>query len=241
MQLTLSAINHKLNARIADNKRQTQPSICSLIQSRHCHKQVQAFANPTIRCTRNRGVLLVTAAVKKSSGKNVACSKTLVAKEGQDEAVLQLCKDITEYTKQRATDRSAGILTFDCSKDYYEANVFHFWEIYESNAHLGRYNTDEKVKKFMEDVQEHLEGPIGMALYEWRDGKLGNVCVQGGPKGEGGLDDATGASGAAGGAGLKQTSGTVDLSKFFCFKYPTDLSSLLCYPLTNNKCICYCS
>eukprot|EP00798_Chlamydomonas_sp_ICE-L_P020313 gene20313-27069_t len=32
------------------------------------------------------------------------------------------------------------------------------------------------------------------------------------PKGEGGLDDATGASGAAGGASLKQTSATVDLT-----------------------------
>ncbi len=35
-----------------------------------------------------------------------------------------------------------------------------------------------------------------------------------GPKGEGGLDDATGASGAAGGASMKQTSGTVDLSEW---------------------------
>lgn len=34
-----------------------------------------------------------------------------------------------------------------------------------------------------------------------------------GPKGEGGLDDATGASGAAGGASMKQTSNTVDLSE----------------------------
>lgn len=52
-----------------------------------------------------------------------------------------------------------------------------------------------------------------MALYEWNDGQLGAVCLQGGPKGEGGLDDATGASGAAGGAGLKQTSATLDLSE----------------------------
>ncbi len=29
-------------------------------------------------------------------------------------------------------------------------------------------------------IQEHLEGPIGMALYEWKDGKIGTVCVQGG-------------------------------------------------------------
>ncbi len=35
-----------------------------------------------------------------------------------------------------------------------------------------------------------------------------------GPKGEGGLDDATGASGSSGGASMKQTSATVDLSKW---------------------------
>ena len=29
-------------------------------------------------------------------------------------------------------------------------------------------------------VQQYLEGPVGMALYEWKDGQLGNVCVQGG-------------------------------------------------------------
>ena len=40
------------------------------------------------------------------------------------------------------------------------------------------------------------------------------LCVQPGPKGEGGLDDATGQSGGAGGgAGYTQTSGTVELGK----------------------------
>jgi hypothetical protein len=50
-----------------------------------------------------------------------------------------------------------------------------------------------------------------MALYEWVDGALGPASMQGGPKGEGGLDDATGASGAAGGASMKQTSRSFDL------------------------------
>ena len=48
-----------------------------------------------------------------------------------------------------------------------------------------------------------------------------------GPKGEGGLDDATGASGAAGGAGLKQTSATVDLG--------TPRS-----PWCSPWCLCFC-
>ena len=29
-------------------------------------------------------------------------------------------------------------------------------------------------------VQPFLEQPIGMALYEWKDGKIGAVCMQGG-------------------------------------------------------------
>lgn len=41
----------------------------------------------------------------------------------------------------------------------------------------------------------------------------GRTFTQGGPKGEGGLDDATGASKMAGGAGSKQTSAVVDLSE----------------------------
>ena len=29
-------------------------------------------------------------------------------------------------------------------------------------------------------VQQHLEGPIGMALYDWQDGQIGMACVHGG-------------------------------------------------------------
>ncbi|KAK9864744.1 hypothetical protein WJX84_005662 [Apatococcus fuscideae] len=109
------------------------------------------------------------------------------------------------------SDRQSGILQFECSQDNWEPNVVHFWERYVGNAKLGEHSTSSEMKRFMEKVQPYLEQPIGMALYEWKDGKIGAVCIQGGPKGEGGLDDATGASGAAGGAGLKQTSATVDL------------------------------
>jgi len=91
--------------------------------------------------------------------------------------------------------------------------MFHFWELYESNAALGRHNTTPEYESFMNKVQVLLDGPVGMVLYEMKDGKLGMASVQGGPRGEGGLDDATGASGTAGGAGYKQTSGVVDLTK----------------------------
>lgn len=109
-------------------------------------------------------------------------------------------------------NRSNGIQEFTCAVDGWEKNVFHFWERYESNAALGRHNTKPEVVKFMEEVSELLEKPVGMALYEYRDGKIGAVGLQGGPKGEGGLDDATGASGAAGGASYKQTSRAAQLT-----------------------------
>ena len=101
-------------------------------------------------------------------------------------------------------------------------------------------------------IQTHLEGPIGIALYEWKDGQIGAASIQGGklllsprddslssidwqacivhasavhalaacigktkcagPKGEGGLDDATGAGGT-GASRMTQTSATVDLGE----------------------------
>eukprot|EP00877_Chromochloris_zofingiensis_P012634 jgi/Chrzof1/7624/Cz02g30190.t1 len=77
---------------------------------------------------------------------------------------------------------------------------------------MDNHNKLPQVAGFMESVAPFLEGPIGVALYEYRNGQISNVCVHGGPKGEGGLDDATGAGGA-GGAGMKQTSTVVDLTQ----------------------------
>ncbi|GAB4816838.1 hypothetical protein N2152v2_003884 [Parachlorella kessleri] len=160
----------------------------------------------------SRGRLQIVAAVKKAAVKNVVCSKTLVVKPGKEDQVAKLCKTLVEFSHDRMRDRGSGINAFECSQDNWDKNVFHFWERYESNTHLGRHNTAPEFKSFMEKVQPLLEAPVGMALYEWRDGQLGNAAMQGGPKGEGGLDDATGASGSSGGASMKQTSATVDLT-----------------------------
>lgn len=160
----------------------------------------------------NRGRLQVVAAVKKKAEKNVVCSKTLIVTPGKEEQVAKLCQDLVVFSHERMRDKSSGINAFECSQDNWDKNVFHFWERYESNSHLGRHNTSNEFTTFMNKIQPWLEEPVGMALYEWRDGQLGNVAVQGGPKGEGGLDDATGASGSSGGASMKQTSATVDLT-----------------------------
>ena len=58
-------------------------------------------------------------------------------------------------------------------------------------------------------MSEYVEKPVGIALFEYVNGEIGNCCVEIGPKGEGGLDDATGANKYGGGARYEQTSNAV--------------------------------
>jgi len=169
---------------------------------------------------------ITTFALKRKNEKHIVCSKTLIATEGKESLVDEACTRLvaavglsgpqaTPATRAAATKR--GVIEFSYGRDSYEPKVFHFWERYDSNVSLGRHNTRDDIVAFLEDLTKEgcLEGPVGMVLYEWRDGQLGPACAQGGPKGEGGLDDATGGSGMAGGAGLKQTSATLDLVSSF--------------------------
>lgn len=151
--------------------------------------------------------------MKERSARNIVCSKTLVVKPERINDVLKLCQDVTTLSVEKAADKKAGIMVFDCVRDSWDTNVFHFWERYESVDSCNKHTTSPDVMKFMEKVQPHLEQPIGIAYYEWKSGQLGPSAVQIGPKGEGGLDDASGASGAAGGASMKQSSSTVDLTQ----------------------------
>ena len=177
------------------------------------------------------------AAVKRSADKHIVCSKTLTAKAGEEEKVNELCAALVAAAGPAS---APGVVEFSFGRDAYDPQTFHFWERYDSNVSLGRHNTRADVTAFMEEVRResvaavpspgwppppaptprppsapqvitHLEGPVGMVLYEWRDGQLSSACAQGGPKGEGGLDDATGGSGMAGGASLKQSSATLDM------------------------------
>ncbi|KAL3150343.1 hypothetical protein ABBQ32_000187 [Trebouxia sp. C0010 RCD-2024] len=158
----------------------------------------------------NRGQLQTLCAIKKKSEKNLVCSKTLTIKPEHKDQVLDMCRQVVTFSKEKMQSKKSGILAFECSEDNYEPLVVHFWERYDGNRSMGLHNTTDEYSSFMQKVQQHLEGPIGMALYEWQDGQIGMACVHGGPKGEGGLDDATGAGGA-GGASMKQSSAVVDL------------------------------
>jgi len=66
------------------------------------------------------------------------------------------------------------------------------------------------MKAFLEKSSAIVKDSIGISLYEIKDGKIGVSSIAEGPKGEGGLEDATGA-GSVGGAGYTQTSPVVNL------------------------------
>ncbi len=100
-----------------------------------------------------RGGLLILAAVKVSTDKNVVCSKTLVGVPGQEKKLHKLCQDITKFSQQRMSDRQSGILQFECSQDNWEPNVVHFWERYVGNAKLGEHSTSSEMKRFMEKAR----------------------------------------------------------------------------------------
>ncbi|KAG2453635.1 hypothetical protein HYH02_001848 [Chlamydomonas schloesseri] len=167
---------------------------------RQCFRQLSA----------SRGRLVVVAANKVRSKKQVACSRTLVAKPGHETEVARLSGQILEYTHGKGDKQ---ILEYTCVRDGWEANTFHFWERYETPTAFGEHTTTPRMVQLLTELQPHLTGPIGISLYSYENGMLGPASMQEGPKGEGGLDDATGASGAAGGASYKQTSRAFDLTK----------------------------
>lgn len=110
-----------------------------------------------------RRPLVVVAAIKARSGKQVACSKTLIARPAEKETVAKMCADITSYSLEQAKERASGIVVFNCVRDQWDDHVFHFWERYESNASLGRHNTCPRVVQFMEEVSRILARMAQMA------------------------------------------------------------------------------
>ncbi len=123
-------------------------------------------------------------AIKKTSEKNVVCVKTLVAHPQHIDKVQRLCQELLNSVQPCRADRlsQSGLLAFECSNDRWDSNVFHFWERYESNVAMGRFNNRDDMQRFMSNVQEYLEKPVGMVLYEWRDGHMGAACIQGGAR-----------------------------------------------------------
>ena len=102
------------------------------------------------RCS--RGALLVQAAVKQRSAREVVISKTLIARPDAKDKVWTLCEEASARAKAAMADRDVGLRAFDCVRDGWDDNVFHFWERYESNVALGRYNSSEPVLEWYKQV-----------------------------------------------------------------------------------------
>ena len=164
--------------------------------------------------TGERRQLSVVAAVKRKSAKQVACSKTVIGKPAYARKLERMCQDISTYSRERQQDAKSGIICFHVSKDPQEGHVFHFWEVYESDQAFASHTGSVEMKAFLKNISTLVEGPPGMVLYEIKDGHIGMAATAEGPKGEGGLDDATG-SGGCGGASYKQTSRVVNLGTLF--------------------------
>jgi len=139
--------------------------------------------------------LVVEAAKRISTGRSYALSSTLKIEEGNEEAVTALCKSIVQWAQEKQKDRKSGIEGFECNVDAFEKNTLHFWEIYESFPTMNDVRASPEHTKFMMDVRPLLTDPIALAAYEYKDGQIGHMMNPIGPKGEGGLDDATGQSG----------------------------------------------
>ncbi|XP_024518820.1 uncharacterized protein LOC112341984 isoform X1 [Selaginella moellendorffii] len=140
-----------------------------------------------------RSGVRIRAAKKVETGRSLVMSSTLVAEEGKEEAVVDLCKGILDWASEcQKSDKACGVLQFECKADLQEKNVYHFWERYESFLHLTTFRGSPEHVKFMKDVRPLLKKPIGLVAYEYKDGQIGHARVLIGPKGEGGLDDATG-------------------------------------------------
>ncbi|KAL4419412.1 hypothetical protein ABPG77_003386 [Micractinium sp. CCAP 211/92] len=193
-------------------RRAAAPAVAPLVPAAACLRG-PAQQPVAARQQRHRGRLVVTAAVKVQKGKQILCNKTLKAKEGSAEAVQQLCSDVAAFSQLRMADRRSGVLAFEMSEDDYEPGTFHFMELYASQKALADHAAAPEFRRFVDQVEPHLAGPLGMVLYEYSaDGKIGPASMEGEVKGEGGLDDATGTNRFGGGASMKQTSAVVDLT-----------------------------
>eukprot|EP00245_Coleochaete_scutata_P017510 TRINITY_DN860_c0_g9_i1.p1 TRINITY_DN860_c0_g9~~TRINITY_DN860_c0_g9_i1.p1 ORF type:complete len:276 (+),score=41.46 TRINITY_DN860_c0_g9_i1:69-896(+) len=157
--------------------------------------------------------LRVESAKRVRKEKKFLLSSTIVAAEGSEEQVLQLAQEIVAWGKKQQESKASGISDFTCTYDTFDKNVYHFWEVYNSFQAMNDCRASPEYSEFTNKVRPLLAGPIGMAVYEYADGQIGHMLNPIGPKGEGGLDDATG-QGTGGGASYKQTSGTVDLGNY---------------------------
>ncbi|KAH7427663.1 hypothetical protein KP509_10G054100 [Ceratopteris richardii] len=147
--------------------------------------------------------ITIEAAKRVDNMRSFLINSTLKAQEGEIEKVAKLCDDIRVWAREKKKDATVGCKHFDCYVDLYEKNVFHFMEEYMSVLHMNDFRASPEHIRFFEEVRPLLLEPIALSVYEIRDGKISCMLNPIGPKGEGGLDDATGQAGRGGDAYMK--------------------------------------
>ncbi|KAI5062458.1 hypothetical protein GOP47_0022997 [Adiantum capillus-veneris] len=140
----------------------------------------------------------IQAAKRVDTKRSFLLNSTLKAQETEIDKVAKLCEDIRIWAREKKQDADAGCKQFDCYVDLYEKNVFHFMEEYTTVLHMNDFRASHEHLKFFEEVRPLLLEPIALSVYELRDGNVSCMLNPIGPKGEGGLDDATGQSGRGG-------------------------------------------
>lgn len=166
-----------------------------MVKGGHLGTRLVVVETGLVASKRRATGLVVEAAKRISTGRSYALSSTLKIEEGKEEEVTALCKSVMEWAQEKMKDRKSGIQGFECNVDAFEKNTLHFWEIYESFPTMNDVRASPEHTKFVMDVRPLLTDPIGLAAYEYKDGQIGHMMNPIGPKGEGGLDDATGQSG----------------------------------------------
>ena len=187
-----------------------------------------------MRCQSRTTRFVTFAAIKRKAPKQVACSKTLKCHKSKRKYVEQLCENIYEFSSSRREEMSAGIISFEYFRDPEDDCTFHFWEVYESDEAFSNHTSSQEMKDFLQKTSSIVDDGIGVSLYEIKDGKIGMAAIAEGPKGEGGLEDATGA-GSVGGAGYTQTTAKesqLGMSNMSCFIFNYFIT---CYFMQRNQ------
>lgn len=148
----------------------------------------------------------VVAAVKAGNARGVMFHQTLVAIPEQAQVVREMCQKRVQVADNLNGDekKRKGPSEAYLEQDPSEQNVFFLWEKYPSNMAMAERQAEAGNVQWLEEVRPMLEEPVRMVLYEYQGDMLGVPSVYLGPKGEGGLDDATGAAGTNAGASYNQ-------------------------------------
>ena len=158
-----------------------------------------------------RGARGACGARRRGGGRSVVVTELVAAREGAAGEVEALVGGLQEALRGARRPGRAGLQEFKAERDVFEEGVFHLWARYDSAASAEEGLASPLMQGFLADVAPLSERPVGMSMFEQKDGQLSSAMVDCGPKGEGGLDDATGANKFGGGASYQQTSSAVDL------------------------------